>query len=142
VNCINRPVPIIPIEKHIHAIKDDLCIFFSTILPAKAADIPKKNIARENAHPVANVLIPILSAIASLKVDQQYTVPIEQCKSKAGMAALTHLLFKILIFTSPFLQKLSLLYLLVLLFANIFCIIFKNFVESIFLYNKNTPEAI
>ena len=43
----------------------------STILPANAADIPRKKIASENAQPTEKVLIPILVAIASLKVDQQ-----------------------------------------------------------------------
>ena len=66
------------VTNHSQDIKDDLCIFFSTIFPAKAADIPKKNIASENAHPTAKVLIPILLEIASLNVDQQYTLPIEQ----------------------------------------------------------------
>ena len=82
----------IPNVKNIHATSDDLWIFFSTIFPANAADIPRKNIAKENAHPTANVLIPIWVAIASLNVDQQYTVPIEQWISKAGIAALNHLL--------------------------------------------------
>jgi hypothetical protein len=68
-------------------------MFCSTILPANAADIPKKNIAMLNAHPTENVLIPIVSAIACLNVLQQYTVPIEQWISRAGIAALSHLLF-------------------------------------------------
>ena len=63
----------------------------STRLPAKAADIPKKKIASENAQPTAKVLIPIACAIASLKDDQQYTVPIEQCIKRAGTAARIHL---------------------------------------------------
>ena len=64
--------------KHIQAINEDLCISFSTNLPTKAADIPKKKIASENAHPTENGVIPIYWAIACLKVDQQYTVPTEQ----------------------------------------------------------------
>ena len=50
---IDNPVPIIPTEKHIQDIKELLCISFSTNFPANAADIPKKKIANENAHPTA-----------------------------------------------------------------------------------------
>ena len=39
-----------PEQKHIQLINDDLCISFSTILPPKAALIPKKNIANEKAN--------------------------------------------------------------------------------------------
>ena len=70
-NLITKPVPSIPVVKHIAATRDDLCIFSSTSFPAKAADIPKKNIAKLNAQPTENVDIPIVLAIASLNVDQQ-----------------------------------------------------------------------
>ena len=57
-------------------------MFSSTILPANAALIPRKKMARENAQPTAkrpiSVSIPIWAAIACLKVLQQYTVPMEQ----------------------------------------------------------------
>ena len=35
---------------------DDILTFFSTKLPAKAADIPKKNIAKENANSIDETL--------------------------------------------------------------------------------------
>ena len=58
--------------------------------------------ANRRNEPTEKVLIPILVEIASLKVDQQYTVPIEQCIKSAGMAALNHLLFNFFIyFTKP-----------------------------------------
>ena len=94
---MERPVPIIPAVKQIHAISDDLCMFFSTSFPIKAADIPKKKMAREKAHPTAKLLIPICSAIVALNVDQQYTEPIEQCINKAGIAARIHLFSNIII---------------------------------------------
>ena len=50
---------------------EDLWMFSSTSLPANAADIPRKKIARLNAQPVAKGVIPIASATASLKVLQQ-----------------------------------------------------------------------
>jgi len=50
---IKNPVPAIPSANVIVAIKDDLWMFFSTMLPIKAADIPKKKIAKLNAHSVA-----------------------------------------------------------------------------------------
>ena len=52
--------------------------YASTRLPANAADIPKKNIANENAHSIVLVLHPNPNAISSRSNDQQYTVPIEQ----------------------------------------------------------------
>ena len=70
---ITNPVPIIPTAKHIVAISDDLCIFFSTTLPKNAADIPKKKIAKLNAHstaPFPSTPKPIASAISLLKYDQ------------------------------------------------------------------------
>ena len=72
-------------------------MFFSTIFPIKAADIPKKKMARENAQPTAKLLIPICSAIVALNVDQQYTEPIEQCINKAGIAARIHLFSNIFV---------------------------------------------
>ena len=51
--------------------RDDLWMFISTILPANAADIPRKKIAKLNAQPTENVLMPIAFAIDSLKVLQQ-----------------------------------------------------------------------
>ena len=53
-------------------------MFFSTTSPRNAADIPRKKIASENAHSVADLLAPIYSEISFEKVDQQYTVPILQ----------------------------------------------------------------
>ena len=94
------PVPSIPIEKHIHDTSELLWMFFSTSFPANAADIPRKNIAIENAQPTANGVISIFSAMASLNVDQQYTVPTEMCIINAGMAARIHLLL-IAIIRSP-----------------------------------------
>ena len=40
------PVPAIPTAKQIVAIREDLCMSFSTMFPKNAADIPKKNIAK------------------------------------------------------------------------------------------------
>ena len=90
-NLIVAPVPIMPTVKQTADMRDDLWMFISTILPANAADIPRKKIAKLNAQPTENVLMPIAFAIDSLKVLQQYTVPIEQCINKAGIAALVHL---------------------------------------------------
>ena len=50
---------------------DDILTFFSTKLPANAADIPKKNIAKENANSIDETLQFINSAISSLSNDQQ-----------------------------------------------------------------------
>ena len=43
----------IPRANVIEAIKEDLWIFFSTRLPRKAADIPRKKIAKLKAHSTA-----------------------------------------------------------------------------------------
>ena len=93
---MERPVPIMPTVKQTQAISEDLCIFFSTSLPIKAADIPKKKMAREKAQPTEKELIPICSAMVALNVDQQYTEPIEQCNNKAGIAARIHLFSNII----------------------------------------------
>ena len=77
-NLIVRPVPIMPAVKQMAATREDLWMLSSTSLPANAADIPRKNIARLNAQPTANGDMPIAFATASLNVLQQYTVPIEQ----------------------------------------------------------------
>ena len=58
-NQMNKPVPAIPAAKQIVAIKEDLCISFSTTLPRNAADIPRKKIAKLNAHSVAPFENPI-----------------------------------------------------------------------------------
>jgi hypothetical protein len=56
---MNTPVRNIPAAKQTVAMRDDLCISFSTIFPRNAADIPRKKIAKENAHSVAPLLNPI-----------------------------------------------------------------------------------
>ena len=50
LRCTANPVSNKPEQKHRQLISDDLWIFFSTILPPKAALMPRKNIARENAN--------------------------------------------------------------------------------------------
>ena len=50
---------------------DDALTFFSTKLPANAADIPKKNIAKEKANSIDETPQFINSAISSLSNDQQ-----------------------------------------------------------------------
>ena len=75
---MNAPVPAIPTAKHTAAMSDDLCMSFSTTLPKNAADIPRKKIAKLNAHSVAPFENPICLPISSLNMDQQYTVPILQ----------------------------------------------------------------
>ena len=52
--CIDIPVKIIPNPKHKVDSTDDNFTFFSTRLPKNAADIPKKKIARENAHSIVD----------------------------------------------------------------------------------------
>ena len=47
---IAAPVPTIPTVKQMVAIRDDFLMSFSTTSPRKAADIPRKKIASENAH--------------------------------------------------------------------------------------------
>ncbi|MCR5651436.1 MAG: hypothetical protein K6F86_09680 [Lachnospiraceae bacterium] len=47
---MNTPVSSIPAVKQMVAIREDLRISFSTTFPIKAADIPRKNIAKLNAH--------------------------------------------------------------------------------------------
>ena len=90
---MENPAPIIPILKNNVDNNAENLTFFSTILPQKAADIPKKNIAKLKAHSIAPKLQHRLLAISALNKDQQYTVPIEQCKSNAGIAPQIHLLF-------------------------------------------------
>jgi hypothetical protein len=53
------------------AIKEDLWIFYSTMLPINAALIPKKKIAKLKAHSTAPFEKPIYSAISWLNIDQQ-----------------------------------------------------------------------
>jgi hypothetical protein len=65
------PVPIMPVVKKMADISDDKWIFSSTSLPAKAADIPRKNIARLKAQPTEKPSIPMVCAIDSLKVEKQ-----------------------------------------------------------------------
>ena len=60
-----------PTVKQTAEIREERWMFISTILPAKAADMPRKKIARLKAQPTANVLMPICSAIACLNVLQQ-----------------------------------------------------------------------
>ena len=69
-----------PTEKQIAATKEDLWMSFSTKGPKKAADIPKKKIARLKAHSTLPfVTLPSkYSTIVSLTRDQQYTVPMLQ----------------------------------------------------------------
>ena len=50
---MKNPVPAIPAAKQIAAIREDLWISFSTTFPKNAADIPKKKMAKLNAHSVA-----------------------------------------------------------------------------------------
>ena len=72
--------------------------------PAKAADMPKKKMAILNAHSTSPLERPRYSAMSLFNRDQQYTVPILQWSRRAGIAALTHLLFgKPFIFFSHFL---------------------------------------
>ena len=69
-----RAVPATPTAKQMVAIKLALCISFSTKFPKKAALIPRKNIASENAQPSALGLIPAfvkVAAIGALNSDQQ-----------------------------------------------------------------------
>ena len=47
---IAAPVPTIPAVKQMVAIRDDFLMSFSTTSPKKAADIPRKKMAKENAH--------------------------------------------------------------------------------------------
>ena len=56
---MKNPVPAIPAAKQIAAMREDICISFSTIFPKNAADIPKKKIAKLNAHSVAPLEKPI-----------------------------------------------------------------------------------
>ena len=56
---MNAPVPAIPTAKQIAAINEDLLMSFSTTFPKNAADIPKKKIAKLNAHSVAPFENPI-----------------------------------------------------------------------------------
>ena len=56
---MNPPVPAIPTAKQILAINEDLWISFSTTFPKNAADIPKKKIAKLNAHSVAALECPM-----------------------------------------------------------------------------------
>ena len=50
---MKKPVPAIPKEKQMVAMREDLWIFFSTTFPKNAADIPKKKIAKLKAHSIA-----------------------------------------------------------------------------------------
>ena len=61
-------------------------------LPQNAALIPKKNIANENANSIFELCTPISAAIFPFNKDQQYTLPIQQCIKRAGIAPLNHLL--------------------------------------------------
>ena len=65
---------------------------FSTMFPKNAADIPRQKIAILKAHSTEVFSCPISVAIVSLTRDQQYTVPMLQCRSNAGIAALIYLL--------------------------------------------------
>ena len=104
ISLIAKAVNSNPPQKQKQLIKLERLIFFSTNFPPKAADIPKKKMAKEKAQPVPKVLVPICIAIASLKVLQQYTVPMEQWIKSAGIAALIHLLF---ILHSPLFHTIS-----------------------------------
>lgn len=84
-----------PDTKHIVDNSEDFLTFFSTKLPPKAADIPKKKIANEKQISIEATLQPIDVAISSFNNDQQYTLPIQECINKAGIAPLNHLLFNI-----------------------------------------------
>jgi hypothetical protein len=56
---MKKPVPAIPRAKVIVAIRDDLWMSFSTTLPKNAADMPRKKIAKLNAHSVAALEKPM-----------------------------------------------------------------------------------
>ncbi len=56
---MKNPVPAIPRAKQMEAIRDDLWISFSTTFPRKAADMPRKKMAKLNAHSVAPLEKPI-----------------------------------------------------------------------------------
>ncbi len=60
-----------PNVKNMQDNPDEALTFFSTKLPANAADIPKKNIAKEKANSIDETLQFINSAISSLSNDQQ-----------------------------------------------------------------------
>ena len=60
-----------PNVKNVQDNPDDALTFFSTKLPANAADIPKKNIANENANSIDETLQFISRDISSLINDQQ-----------------------------------------------------------------------
>ena len=60
-----------PTVKQMQERSEERLMFFSTIRPAKAADMPRKKIASEKAQPTAKGLMPICSAMRALKVDQQ-----------------------------------------------------------------------
>ena len=70
------PVTIRPLQNSIVLSKEDFFIFFSTIPPANAADIPRKNIARENANCTDCVDLPICSLIGFTNKEKEYTLPI------------------------------------------------------------------
>lgn len=56
---MKKPAPAIPEAKQIAAIREDLWMSFSTMLPRKAADMPRKKMAKLKAHSVAPLENPM-----------------------------------------------------------------------------------
>ena len=69
-NWMHTPVPIMPAVKQMQESREERWMSRSTMRPAKAADMPRKKMAREKAQPTLKVLMPMCWAMASLKVDQ------------------------------------------------------------------------
>ena len=79
-------------------------------LPQNAALMPKKKIANENANSIWEEATPISIAMLFLIKDQQYTLPMQQCIKRAGIAPLSHLLplyvkFNVIFSYSPVITK-------------------------------------